>query len=321
MAKTIDQLTALGATPDDSDNLVIDDSGVTKKVTAGQLKGDCLRSEKNNALNSGIGTKIGTNANQLLGFWNATPISQPFNSTAIDTVLSDTGLRATGGSANFATQIVASAGLSVEDAQDIALALGTGTKIGTSTSQKLGFWNTAPVDQPALTADLLDSLQEVGLIASGAGATPLDLSAGTLTCGAANVTSVASTGAATAASFAATGAVTSSGTAGIGYATGAGGTVTQQTNRTNAVQVDNVCGNITMFNAAGSATAATFTVNNSRVGANDVIILSQRSGTNLYDLAVTAVAAGSFNITFRTTGGTATDAPVINFAVIKSVTI
>jgi hypothetical protein len=31
------------------------------------------------------------------------------------------------------------------------------------------------------------------------------------------------------------------------------------------------------------------------------------------------VTAGSFNITFLTTGGTATDAPVINFAVIDGV--
>jgi hypothetical protein len=237
MAKTIDQLTALGATPDDSDNLVIDDSGVTKKVTAAQLKGDCVRSQKNNALSSTVGTQIGTDANQLLGFWNA-----------------------------------------------------------------------APVDQPALAADLLDSLQEVGLIQSGAGNTPLNLSSGALACGAI-----------TAASVAATGAVTSSGTAGIGYATGAGGTVTQATSRTTAVQIDDVCGSITMFSAAGSTTAASFTVNNSTVAISDVVILNQRSGTNLYDLAVTAVASGSFAITFRTTGGTAVDAPVINFAVIKAV--
>jgi hypothetical protein len=254
MAKTIGQLTALGATPDDSDNLVIDDSGVTKKVTAGQLKGDCFRSGQNNALSSTVATRIGTNANQLLGFWNA-----------------------------------------------------------------------APVDQPALTADLLDSLQEIGLVASGAGDTPLNLTSGALTCGAitagaAGVASLASTGAVTAASVAATGAVTSSGTAGIGYATGAGGTVTQATSRTTAVQIDDVCGSITMFSAAGSTTAATFTVNNSTVAINDVVILNQRSGTNPYEFVVTAVAAGSFNINFRTISGTAVDAPVINFAVIKAVT-
>jgi hypothetical protein len=107
---------------------------------------------------------------------------------------------------------------------------------------------------------------------------------------------------------------------GIGYGVGAGGTVTQLTSRTTPVTINNICGSITMFSAAGSTTAATFTVNNSSVGINDTIILNQRSGSNLYDLMVTAVAAGSFNITFRTTGGTATDAPVINFTVIKSAT-
>jgi hypothetical protein len=74
-----------------------------------------------------------------------------------------------------------------------------------------------------------------------------------------------------------------------------------------------------MFSAAGSATAATFTVTNSSVVATDDIVVNQKSGTNLYILLVTAVAAGSFNITFYTTGGTATDAPVINFSVVKGV--
>lgn len=108
---------------------------------------------------------------------------------------------------------------------------------------------------------------------------------------------------------------------GIGYSTGAGGTVVQGTSRTTPVTIDKVCGSITMFSAAGSTTEATFTVNNSAVEINDTVIINQRSGMNLYDLIVTAVAAGSFNITFRTTGGTATDAPVINFSVIKAVTI
>ena len=126
-------------------------------------------------------------------------------------------------------------------------------------------------------------------------------------------------GAATGTSLAATGAVTSSGTAGVGYATGAGGTVTQATNRTTGVTLNKTTGAITMFSAAGSSTAATFTVTNSTVAATDVIILNQKSGTDLYDLMVTAVAAGSFNLTFRTTGGTTTETPVFNFAVIKAV--
>jgi len=126
-------------------------------------------------------------------------------------------------------------------------------------------------------------------------------------------------GAATGTSLTATGVIASTGTAGLGYATGAGGTVTQGTSRTTGVTINKTSGAITLFNAAGSATAATFTVTNSTVAATDVIILNQKSGTDLYDLMVTSVSAGSFNITFRTTGGTTTEQPVFNFAVIKGV--
>jgi hypothetical protein len=270
MAKTIDQLTALAATPDAADEFVINDGGVTKKITA---------------------TNVAAAAWELTG------------------------------------------NKSLADTSNIVLGTGTGSKIGTATTQKLGFYNATPVDQPALTADLLDSLQEVGLIASGAGNTPLNLSSGALTCGAITCGAVnggaitcgaVNSGEITAtgfASVASTGAITTnSTTSGIGYATGAGSTVTQATSRSQPVTINRLCGSITMVSAAGQTTAVTFTVNNSTVAATDVIIVNQRSGTNTYDLLVTAVAAGSFNITFRSTGGTATDAPVINFAVIKSVT-
>lgn len=120
-------------------------------------------------------------------------------------------------------------------------------------------------------------------------------------------------------SIAVTGAITSSGTGGIGYATGAGGAVTQATSRTTGVTLNKRCGAITLVSAAGSTTPATFTVTNSTVTATDVIIVSQKSGTDLYHLLVTAVAAGSFNLTVFTTGGTTTEAPVINFAVIDAV--
>jgi len=126
-------------------------------------------------------------------------------------------------------------------------------------------------------------------------------------------------GVATGTSLTATGVIASTGTAGVGYATGAGGTVTQGSSRTTGVTLNKTSGAITLFSAAGSATAATFTVTNSTVAATDVIILNQKSGTDLYDLMVTAVSAGSFNITFRTTGGTTTEQPVFNFAVIKGV--
>jgi hypothetical protein len=126
-------------------------------------------------------------------------------------------------------------------------------------------------------------------------------------------------GVATGTSLTATGTLVSSGTAGVGYSTGAGGVVTQGVSRTTGVTLDKTTGAITLFSAAGTTVATTFTVTNSTVAATDVIILNQKSGTDLYDLMVTAVAAGSFNLTFRTTGGTTTETPVFNFAVIKGV--
>jgi len=126
-------------------------------------------------------------------------------------------------------------------------------------------------------------------------------------------------GVASATSLSASGRIASTGTAGVGYSTGAGGAVVQSTNRTTGVTLDKTTGSITLFSAAGTTAATTFTVTNNTVVATDVIILNQKSGTDLYDLMVTAVAAGSFNITFRTTGGTTTETPVFNFAVIKGV--
>ena len=112
-------------------------------------------------------------------------------------------------------------------------------------------------------------------------------------------------------------AIASTGTLGFGLGSGAGGAVTQITSRTTGVTLNNSTGAITLFSAAGSTTAATFTVTNSQVAVNDVITLNQQTGTNLYVLLVTKVLAGSFNITLYTTGGTTTEAPIINFAVIK----
>jgi hypothetical protein len=126
-------------------------------------------------------------------------------------------------------------------------------------------------------------------------------------------------GAATGTSLAATGAIKSSGTAGIGYATGAGGVVIQGTSRTTGVTINKITGQITLFSAAGTTSATTFTVTNSLVNTTDVIILNQHTGADLYDLMVTKTVLGSFDITFRTTGGTTTEQPIFNFTVIKGV--
>lgn len=117
-----------------------------------------------------------------------------------------------------------------------------------------------------------------------------------------------------------TGALLAMSTGGLGYGTGSGGAVTQSTSRTTGVTLNKTNGAITLFSAAGTATWQSFTVTNSTVAATDTVIVNQKSGTDLYMIHVTNIAAGSFQITFATTGGTTTEQPVFNFAIIKAVT-
>lgn len=107
---------------------------------------------------------------------------------------------------------------------------------------------------------------------------------------------------------------------GIGYGAGVGlgGAVTQLTSRTTGVTLNTLSGAITLFAAiAVVGTWISFTVTNSAVAANDVIILSVRSNTNTYVALVSAVNAGAFQISFESIVGTTSDSPVINYTVIK----
>lgn len=112
-------------------------------------------------------------------------------------------------------------------------------------------------------------------------------------------------------------------TCSLGYAAntaGTGGTVTQGTSRTTGVTLNTICGAITLFAAAPTVgTWVTFTVTNSAVAATDTVIVSVKSATDTYVANVSAVAAGSFKISFMSISGTTSDSPVINFAVIKAV--
>lgn len=114
---------------------------------------------------------------------------------------------------------------------------------------------------------------------------------------------------------------------GIGYKTGkgVGGAVTQATNRTTGVTINQLAGAITTNNASLAAEAsADFVVTNSKVAADDVVCIAIKSGTNGGGTLaqVVGVAAGSFTIRVQNNNvaaGTAeTGAIVINFAVIKS---
>jgi hypothetical protein len=106
----------------------------------------------------------------------------------------------------------------------------------------------------------------------------------------------------------------------LGYTAAAQGQVTQQTNKSTAVTVNKSAGQITMNGAALNATTnVTFTLNNSTISANDVIVLSVAAGATAgaYNCWVSSKATGSCTITVRNiTAGNLSEAIVINFAVI-----
>ena len=130
-------------------------------------------------------------------------------------------------------------------------------------------------------------------------------------------------GVASGTSLAVTGALTSSGTAGIGYATGAGGAVSQATSKSTGVTLNKICGTITMVNSALAAAAeVAFTLTNSTIAANDVVVVSIKSGATAgaYFTSVGAVGAASCSITLgNASAGSLSEAVVINFVVIKAV--
>jgi len=106
----------------------------------------------------------------------------------------------------------------------------------------------------------------------------------------------------------------------IGYATNAQGAVTQLTSKSTAVTLNTSAGVITMNNASlATATNATFTLNNSSIGAKDAVILTISGGqatAGSYNVFANALAAGSVSITLRNiSGGSLSEAVVLNFAV------
>ena len=76
--------------------------GVGAVITGASTIGSLLITDGSNiSVGTVTGTIIGTTTNQKLSIYGATPIVQPANTIAIDTVLNTFGLRATGGSALF----------------------------------------------------------------------------------------------------------------------------------------------------------------------------------------------------------------------------
>lgn len=110
----------------------------------------------------------------------------------------------------------------------------------------------------------------------------------------------------------------------LGYTAAAQGTVTQLTDKSTAVTLNKSAGRITM-NAASLATAtsATFTLNNSFISANDTVVLTISGGQatpGSYNVFANSLGTGTVSITLRNiSGGTLSEAVVINFAIIHCV--
>ena len=106
----------------------------------------------------------------------------------------------------------------------------------------------------------------------------------------------------------------------IGYAAAASGAVTQLTSKSTGVTLNKSAGQITT-NAASlaAATNVTFTLTNSLITANDVVILSVASGATAgaYNCWISSKASGSCTITLRNiSGAPLSEAVVINFVII-----
>jgi spore coat protein CotF len=108
----------------------------------------------------------------------------------------------------------------------------------------------------------------------------------------------------------------------FGYIAGAGGTVTQATNKATGVTLNKPTGQITMNNAAlASATTVNFTLTNSTIAATDLLVINQTSTANAGGYYFNAICnAGNAQISVRNiTAASASDAVVMRYAVIKSV--
>ena len=106
----------------------------------------------------------------------------------------------------------------------------------------------------------------------------------------------------------------------IGYSAAAQGTVTQATDKSTAVTLNKSAGRITMNAASlGANSAVNFTLNNSLLSANDVLIVCISGGgtVNAYTAYVSSMTSGSAVISLRNlTAGSLGEAVIINYAII-----
>lgn len=140
------------------------------------------------------GLCIGKSTSDKIAFHGSTPVDKAGSTEDLKDVLVALGLvtdsgatpldldggALTAGATTFETDST------INDGVDFAVGTSSGTKIGTATTQKLGFFGATPVDKPGSTEDIKDALVSLGFIADS-GATPLNLDSGAFSCGAATI--------------------------------------------------------------------------------------------------------------------------------------
>jgi len=183
----------------------------------------------------------------------------------------------------------------------------------TATTTELNYVDVAtPGTAEATKALVTDTNQDIDL---GTGdLTATNITATTLTDGAASISG---------GNITTSGSILSSGSTGIGYETGAGagGTVTQSTSKSTAVNIDKISGQITTSNSTlNYQNTVEFTVNNSTVSATDVIIINIAGGTDYYyEMYVSEIGSGYFKIKLINYSTIDLSESIdINFAVIKA---
>lgn len=149
-------------------------SGTTLTLTNTSAYGDFKIGQRFAGLGITDGTTITAQLSGALGAINSTyTISNSHTIATVtqfasydDAFLLGTSKGSTGGTARpLALQtddtarltVGASGGFTIADANDIAVGTTTGTKIGTATTQKLGFFDKTPVVQPTAVADATDA--------------------------------------------------------------------------------------------------------------------------------------------------------------------
>lgn len=139
--------------------------------------------------NSPDGASFGQTSTDKISFHGATPVDKPGSTEDLKDLLVAYGLVTDGGAtplnldsgALTVGTFSATDDITMTDAKNIVLQSTTGTKVGSASTQKLGFLGATPINRQAATTDLKDLLVAFGFI-TDSGVSPLNLDSGDLTC-------------------------------------------------------------------------------------------------------------------------------------------